>query len=70
MKVTPTLNHAIQFGQILRKRRNSLGLTLEELASRFDVAANDLELFEQDIITGSEAERKILLHMYCMFDLL
>jgi transcriptional regulator with XRE-family HTH domain len=38
----------------------SLGLTQEELAERFGVTANDINLFEQNWIVDSEAKRKIL----------
>jgi transcriptional regulator with XRE-family HTH domain len=51
------------FAQMLRNMRMSLGLTQEELAERFGVTANDINLFEQDWIVDSEAKRKILRQM-------
>jgi transcriptional regulator with XRE-family HTH domain len=41
----------------------SLGLTQEELAERFGVTTNDINLFEQNWIVDSEAKRKILRQM-------
>jgi DNA-binding transcriptional regulator YiaG len=69
MEKTISLNHSMPFGQMLRKMRSSLELTLEELAGRFSVTVNDIELFERGTIVGSEAERKILLQMYRILDL-
>lgn len=53
----------IPFAQMLQKIRVSLGLTQEELAERFGVTANDINLFERDWIVDSETKRKILRQM-------
>lgn len=56
-------NHPMPFGQMLRNIRMSLGLTQEELAERFGVTTNDINLFEQNWVVDSENKRKILRQM-------
>jgi predicted transcriptional regulator len=51
------------FAQMLRNIRMSLGLTQEELAGRFGVTTNDINLFEHNWIVDSKAKRKILRQM-------
>jgi len=41
----------------------SLGLTQNELAERFGVTANEINLFEQNFVVDSESKRKILRQM-------
>lgn len=60
--VIPT-NRPMPFAQMLQNIRMSLGLTQEELAERFGVTTNDINLFEQNWIVDSEAKRKILRQM-------
>ena len=56
-------NHWMAFGQMLRNIRMSLGLTQHELAERFGVTANEINLFEQNSVVDSESKRKILRQM-------
>jgi len=56
-------NHSMPFGQMLRNIRMSLGLTQNELAERFGVTANEINLFEQNFVVDSESKRKILRQM-------
>ena len=56
-------NYPMPFAKMLQKIRTSLGLTQEELAERFGVTANDINLFELDRIVDSETKRKILRKM-------
>ena len=65
--VIPT-DHSMPFAQMLRNIRMSLGLTQEELAERFGVTTNDINLFEQNWIVDSEAKRKILRQMCFMIN--
>ena len=67
--VTPA-ERSMPFAQMLRNIRMSLGLTQEEIAERFGVTTNDINLFEQNWIVDSEAKRKILLQMYFVINLL
>jgi DNA-binding transcriptional regulator YiaG len=57
--VIPT-ERLIPFAQILRNIQTSQELTQEELAERFGVTTNDINLFEQNCIVDSEGKRKIL----------
>ena len=57
------IDNPMPFSQMLRNIRMSLGLTQEELAERFGVTTNDINLFERNWIVDSDAKRKILQQM-------
>ena len=63
MSVVIPNDHPIPFAQMLQNIRMSLGLTQEELAERFGVTTNDINLFEQNWIVDPQAKRKILRQM-------